>query len=169
MSSKTPLSKNSGWLTPTESILNAFIPLTVPSTFVNTVPGLATYQRLSKATAFMFVMVTMTFGIEPLSVAAQAVGAELMTPLEPICSPTGNGGALPSSSTVLGTASTSQVGVSAPLTAIGTAEAWNETNAINPSGAACRERKRIGAPLPIDLAAQPASGRRGKGANRKSA
>src|SRR5262245_35838683 len=87
----------------------------------------------------------------------------LSTPAAVICSPTGNVGPGPSSSTVAGADRTSQVGVSTVVMAAGTAAALTAINRARTINGAVRGAERIGASLPDSMAAMPAGRRRGKG------
>src|SRR5215510_3921670 len=100
------------------------------------------YQTSLKVTVFRLVMLTRAFGINGLSAVPDAQALRLVVvALDAICSPAGKDGfptlssGLPScSTTVVGIASTSQPGVSAPTTKTGLAAArrlMNETMPIS--------------------------------------
>src|SRR5689334_9253138 len=94
--SATLLSESSGALTPTASILNAGMPLTIPSTFVNDVPGLATYQRLVKLVGVWLVMLTSALTISGSSGLAGSALKLVAVANEEMNSSKGKNGALPS-------------------------------------------------------------------------
>src|SRR5438045_2366260 len=114
MLSTGPLSETSGLFMSVEMrlILNAFIPFTTPSMFVNEVPWLATYQTSDQVTPVKFVISTATLGI-PEADEGQARNGVMPRLTAAIRSLAGNIGVFPSSSTLTGVDSTSQPGVSA--------------------------------------------------------